>query len=872
MKKRRMILQIAGLFLAVVVLPVCVTSQTLPSYYLPADVSYDPAVPTPKSHLGFEIGDWHIRPDQIVSYMTALAAASDRVTLEQYGMSHEQRPLILLTITSPENHKRVRAIKEQRRMLTDPARSASLNATEMPLVVWLGYSVHGNEPSGSNASPLVAYYLAAAQGPGIEKLLQETVILIDPSINPDGLSRFAHWANVHKGKQVVADPAHREHNETWPGGRFNHYWFDLNRDWMPLQHPESQARIAKFHEWIPNVLTDHHEMGTNSTFFFQPGIPSRNNPHTPTRNTELTEMIAKHHAKALDKIGSLYYSKEFFDDFYVGKGSSYPDVTGSLGILFEQASSRGHAQEGSYGTVEFPFTIRNQFTVSLSTLKGADAHRKDLMAYQRDFFATAFKEADKYPIKAFVFSGESDPARTYHFLNLLRRHQIAVHELARDVRIDGHQYQRGNAFVVPLHQPHSRLVMALFERRTQFQDSLFYDISAWTLPYAFGLTSGEVKSSASDLLGTKIDSPKFPQATLVGGQSNIAYAFEWNHFYAPRALYRLLKAGVKAMVASEPFVASVSEGSKAFSRGTIVIPLGIQKEKSDTIHRLIENIPLTDGLPVYNIPTGLSLEGISLGSSGFDLVSLPKVMLVVGTGASPTEVGETWHMLDQRFDMDVSLVESQMLNRIDLSRYTSIVMVSGNYGAIDSTGRVAMRQWIERGGTLVTFKAASEWAVQNKLASAKFRRSDGGRRDTIVARRPYESRVEYAGAERLSGSVFRIAYDRTHPLFFGYQDSTIGVFRSGTIMIDPSANPYATPAVYTEKPLISGYIQPGQEKNLRNSAAVLVSPLRSGRTIMATDNLNFRSFWYGTNKILLNALFFGPTIRTGGGGFFEPPI
>lgn len=870
MKNRSLVLCFAGMLLVFILLPFCAIAQTTLSYYLPADERYDPAIPTPQSHLGFEIGYWHLRPDQIVSYMTALAAASDRITIEQYGTTYEQRPLILLTVTSPENHKKIESIKVQRKMFTEPTRSSSMNLAEMPLVVWLGYSVHGNEPSGSNASLLVAYYLAASRSPWVDKLLKETVILIDPVLNPDGLARFALWANAHKGKHAVADPAHREHNETWPGGRFNHYWFDLNRDWMPLQHPESQARVAKFHEWMPNVLTDHHEMGTSSTFFFQPGIPSRNNPYIPARNTELTEMIAKHHAKALDEIGSLYYSKETYDDFYIGKGSTYPDVTGSIGILFEQASSRGHAQEGPYGLVEFPFTIRNQFTISLSTLKGADAHRKELMTYQRDFFASALKEADSYSVKAFVFSGETDHVRTYHFLELLRRHQIVVHELAKDVRIDGYTFRRGESYIVPLHQTHSRLIMALFERRTQFRDSLFYDISSWSLPYAFGLRSGEIKTSPVEFLGKRVDSPQFPKAGLIGGRSNYAYAFEWNHFYAPRALYRLQKSGVKALVATQPFVSTTSEGPKSFSRGTIVIPIGIQKAMADSIYRLIESIPPSDGFPVYSLQTGLSLEGISLGSPAFDVIRLPKVMVIAGSGASPTEVGEVWHMLDHRFGIEVSLVEPQMVNRLDLSRYTSIIMVSGNYGMIDSSGRAALRQWIERGGTLVTFKSASEWAVQNGLAAAKFRRTDADRRDTIVTRRPYESRDEYAGALRLSGGVFRISYDRTHPLFFGYQDSTIGVFRNTSLMIEPSQNPYATPAVYTDNPLISGYIHPSQEKKLRNSAAILVSPLGSGRTIMTTNNLNFRSFWYGTNKILLNALFFGPTIRVGGERMFEP--
>jgi hypothetical protein len=213
----------------------------------------------------------------------------------------------------------------------------------------------------------------------VDSLLNETVILLDPSFNPDGLNRFASWVNTHKSQTLVTDPVSRELNEAWPGGRTNHYWFDLNRDWLYVQHPESQGRIAKFHEWKPNILTDHHEMGSNSTFFFQPGVPSRINPLTPQKNRELTAKIGTFHARYLDKIGSLYFTEEDYDDFYYGKGSTFPDVNGAVGILFEQASSRGHAQETINGVLSFPFTIRNQVTTSFSTLAAARALRTELL-------------------------------------------------------------------------------------------------------------------------------------------------------------------------------------------------------------------------------------------------------------------------------------------------------------------------------------------------------------------------------------------------------------------------------------------------------------------------------------------------------------
>jgi len=310
------------------------------NFYLGSEPQFDAAVPRPEEVLGYQVGQWHVRHDQVVAYMQALAQASPRVRLETIGYTHEQRALLHLTISAPANLDKLETLRQQHLALADPGNSADVN--QMPLVVWMGYSIHGNEPSGTNASLLVAYYLAAAQG--IDDLLQNTIIILEPSQNPDGLSRFALWANMHKGQLLIDDANHREHNEGWPSGRTNHYWFDLNRDWLLLQHPESRARIARFHAWRPNILTDAHEMDTGSTFFCQPGIPSRQNPLTPDLNLALTRLIAGYHAAAFNARGVLYFSEQNFDDFYYGKGSTYPDIQGSIGILFEQASSRGLLQ------------------------------------------------------------------------------------------------------------------------------------------------------------------------------------------------------------------------------------------------------------------------------------------------------------------------------------------------------------------------------------------------------------------------------------------------------------------------------------------------------------------------------------------------
>ncbi|HLR31355.1 MAG TPA: M14 family zinc carboxypeptidase, partial [Fodinibius sp.] len=390
-------------------------------YYLPQDITYDAAIPTPEEILGTVPGTWHVRHDQLVRYMRAVAEASDRVTLHEYGKTYEDRTLLYLTITSPANHSDIDQIREDHLALTDPEQSGSMDTSGMPVVLYMGYSIHGDEPSGANASMLVAYHLAAAQGSEIEQQLENSIVLLDPSFNPDGLGRFASWVNTHKSKTVVSDPNSMELNQRWPSGRTNHYWFDLNRDWMLVQHPASQGRIDNFHDWMPNILTDHHEMGTNSTFFFQPGIPSRTHPITPEENQDLTGAIAEYHAGKLDREKRLYYSEESFDDFYYGKGSTYPDVNGGIGILFEQGSSRGHAQESIHGVLRFPFTIKNQLLASLSTLEAARDLRVDILNYQRDFFQESLQAGTEAPVDAYVFGTPYDRVRTYHFAELLKR-------------------------------------------------------------------------------------------------------------------------------------------------------------------------------------------------------------------------------------------------------------------------------------------------------------------------------------------------------------------------------------------------------------------------------------------------------------------
>ncbi|HSL84699.1 MAG TPA: M14 metallopeptidase family protein [Thermoanaerobaculia bacterium] len=846
------------------------------SYYLPEAASYDPEVPAPAEVLGHQVGAWHVRPDQLVGYMERLAAASDRVRIEELGRTHERRPQVLLTISSPENLARLDEIGARHRELSEgrgPGAEGAGHAdlAGRPVFVYLGYSIHGNEPSGANASMLVAYHLAAGRGGEVEEMLANAVVLLDPSLNPDGLGRFAHWANMYRGEQPVADPDHREHVEAWPSGRTNHYWFDLNRDWLLLQHPESRNRVAAFQRYRPNVLADFHEMGTSATYFFQPGVPSRQNPLTPHRNLELTREIARFHAEALDEAGSLYYSEETFDDFYFGKGSTYPDIQGAVGILFEQASARGHVQEkgAGQGRISFPFAIRNQFLTSLSTLRAAVAKRDELLSYQAGFYRDALAEAARAPVGAHLVGSRGDRARLDEMVAVLRAHGIRVHRLGRTVTRGGVTYAPGDSVAVPTGQRQYRLLEALFERRTEFADTTFYDVSAWTLPLAFGLPSADLARGdlSQGLLGEEIREGGLgaePGSGMPAAADPVAWAFEWTSFYAPRALYRLLADGVQARVATRTFEAEVAaEGGtarRAFGYGTVVVPLGLQPERAAEIRETLAAAEREDGIGVHALTTGLTGGGMDLGSPSLEPLEAPVPLLLIGNGVSSYAAGEVWHHLDHRLGLEVTLADRSYLDRVDLSRYTHLILAHGGWGGLSEDEVAEIGSWVRAGGTLVALQGAAVWAEGALLGIEAEPAAEEEEAAAPLEPRPYARFRQDVAVPLVAGTIFEAHVDETHPLAYGYAPGTLPVFRDTTLTLTPSENPYDTPVRYTERPLLAGYVSPQNLERLGGTPAVIATRLGRGVVIRMVDDPVFRGVWFGTAKLLSNAIFFGPVI------------
>lgn len=870
---------IAFALIASLLAPVVARASVPLDYYLPAGTPCDPKVPTPEQFFGFQIGDWHLRSDQVVAYLRAVAAAApERVKFEIMGHTHERKPLVLLTVTAPENHARLEQIRTDHLALLDPTKSAALDLARMPVVVDLGYSIHGNEQSGVNALPLVVYHLAAAQDPATLAMLRQAIVLVEPQRNPDGGDRAAQWFNQHRSLNAPsADPADREHNEAWPRGRYNHYWFDPNRDWLPLVHPEAQARAELFHRWRPNLLTDHHEMGTNSTFFFQPGAPNRDNPSIPALVRELTAKVAAFHQRALDGKGVLYFSEQSFDDFYPGKGSTYPDLHGTIGILFEQGSSRGHAQESEHGVVTFPFTIRNQVLTSFSSLEAAVHLRTELLELQRSFPKETAALAAASQVKAYVFSDDGDPARAWAFLDLLARHRIEVRTLAEEVSSDDRTFRPGSAWVVPVEQPQYRLLTEIFGRRTKFADSVFYDVSGWTLPLAYNLPHAALDTLPAG--GVAVDVPAFPAGQLVGGHSDYAYVFPWNGYFAPRALQRLHKAGVFVKGLTSPVEAVAADGTRvALGYGSILIPVGLQPAKAALIRSVVDTIVKEDAVTVYGFGTGLTPKGADFGSASFVTLAAPRVALLVGDGVDPHDIGAAWHVLDQRAGLTPSLLDVAQLTRPNFARYNVVVMADGRYEALGAPVAAALKDFVRGGGTLVAMGRAAQWAAKNEIAALEFAGGSGAgigaSRNAATApapeaearRFPYASASEREALRLVAGALFAVSIDPTHPLGYGFSDDRLTLCRKNTLLLKPAKSPYDTPAVYTAQPLLSGYASEANQKAIAHTAAIVALPTGRGAVVAMTDDPNFRGFWYGGNRVFFNAVFYGRAIRPVAGG------
>ena len=545
---------------------------------------------------------------------------------------------------------------------------------------------------------------AAAQGQEIEAQLRQSVILITAVFNPDGHSRRAAWVDQNLAKVINRDRAHRLHNTAWPGGRTNHYWFDLNRQWLLLSQPEAKAWVAKWHQWRPNLSVDYHEMGSDQTYYFHPGVPGRTNPHVPEEAEALLLEYANYPASFMDAEARLYFNEETFDNFYIGKGSTYPLVNGAIGVLFEAGRASGGEVESDAGIKTYRDNIRTHFRTSLKSIEAAVGMREKLLDYQRWFYEDALAAGGRDAAKAYVFAAPKDPARVNHFIDVLRRHRIRVYRLASDVSVDGKTFAADQAYIVPTAQPQYRMIAALFETIAEFENNTFYDVSAWTLPLSFDLDYGSISGRRLDAgaVGAAVE-PTF-EAAPEPAEAPYAYAFDWSHYYAPKALYRIVGQDLLARASQTGLRVSTTKGAINLSRGSIVVPLERQSKSKSEIHAIMSAIAREDGIPVHAITSGRALSGGDLGGPSFGPLTAPRILLAVGPGTSFYDAGEMWHLLDYRMRIPLTMTDLEDLGDFELSGYTHLLLPGGEYTEQDDELAEKLAAWVEAGGVLIAIR------------------------------------------------------------------------------------------------------------------------------------------------------------------------
>jgi hypothetical protein len=882
-----------------------VSAQT--SYYFPKAGPLDSKIPSPEQYLGYPVGSFYTRHDQVVNYLRELARVSDRVHVQVIGKTVEQREQIIVTVTSPQNYGRLEQIRQEHLNQIDPSKPVVPDSA--PVIIDLGYGVHGNETSSTEVSLLVAYYLAASNDPETLKWLSESVIFIDPSLNPDGRDRAANWHNQYHSNPPVGDPIDKEHVEGWPAGRVNHYFTDLNRDWLNLVQVESRNRVEFFHQWYPNVQIDFHEQGANATYYFEPTPTRHYSPIIPQFLYDEGIVLAKYNATALDDIGSLYFTKEGYDNLSPIYGSTYPKFFGAVSATYEQASSRGIEQESSNGLLTFKFTIRNHLTTSFSTIRAAVAEKSNLFKTQKNFFKYALEQGQKATTKAYVFGDNKDANLTQKFLGLLLQHRVKVFTLNENITEQGKTFQKGKAYLVPADQPNYLIVHSLFEENI-LQDSIYYDNTGWSIIHAYGLKYAKLASPAAK--GEQVTALNLTKGNIEGGESKLAYIISYTDYNASRALYHLLLKNILVKTAFKPFTAAAGDNKRAYGPGTLVIPVAGQSISSDSLYKAIQEVTAETHINALSVSTGFSTEGIDLGSSNIKAVRKPEVALAFGQGVTASEAGQVWFLLNQQLDLPVTKIDLANFQRASLKRYTTLVLPGGNYNSWDKQTVDKIKEWVSQGGTLITFQTASAWAIKQEIVKERLSETEesgrggrnaapvtpstakpqgadtatraAGRRGngsavTAQARQPDTAvrrgkrngdRLDYArqedveGAKRINGAIFQADIDISHPIAFGLTSRKLYINKNGPTILLPSTNKYSTVAQYNGKPFINGYASKDNVSKVANSAAIIATGSGNGEVILFADDPTYRGYWLGTARIFLNSIFFGNLI--GGGG------
>ncbi len=809
---------------------------------------------SPEQFLGYKIGTHYTPHYKIVNYVRSVAQARpDMVKIEKYGETNEGRELLLAYIASPQNLRRLDEIRQNNLQIAGAAKD-KIPATEVdvPAIVWLSYNVHGNETSSSEAAMLTLYTLVNPANAKSTEWLKNTVVIIDPCINPDGRDRYVNWFNSAAGKNMNPDPQSREHMEPWPGGRTNHYNFDLNRDWAWQTQVETQQRMAKYNQWLPQVHVDFHEQSYNSPYYFAPAAEPYHEVITPWQR-EFQNIIGRNNARYFDENGWLYFTKETFDLFYPSYGDTYPLYNGAIGMTFEQGGGgRGGLAvvTGSGDTLTLADRVNHHYTTGLSTIEAASQNAKRLVTEYKHFFDDS-RAGKGNTYKTYILTSDN-AAKINSIAHLLQINGIEYGTVASN-RFNGKNYATGkdekgqlkkyNIAITSL-QTKSVLARVLLEPKSTLVDSATYDITAWSLPYVYNVDAYSVKDAISLQPYTATAGTKSIPSSTYG------YLIEYNSVNSVRFLGQLFKQGIKVRYSEKPF----TYNQKVYDRGTLIV---LEKGNRSELLPILNNLAANNDVDIGAVSTGFMDKGPDFGSPDIKVIHPPKVALITGEQASVLGAGEVWHLFEQQIDYPVTLINATDISRANLSGYNVLIIPDGNYrNFFDKNVSDKLKQFVNNGGKLIALEnavhqlAEGDWGIKSKEDKDE---------DTAKDKNNYSNLKKYENRERdelinsIPGAIYKVQLDNTHPLAFGYPDTYYTLKQDAHVY--EFLNRGWNVGIIKKSNYVTGFAGTKVKSQLKDGLIFGVTNIGSGSVIFLADNPLFRQFWEGGKLLFCNAVF-----------------
>ncbi|MBS1680815.1 MAG: zinc carboxypeptidase [Bacteroidetes bacterium] len=814
---------------------------------------------SPAEFLGYELGDRFTYHYRMVEYFKHIAAAAPtQVLVQQYGETYEHRPLIYAILSSADNLKNVETIR-----LDNLKRAGVLAGTPSTKVaiVWLSYNVHGNEANSMEASMKTIYELVNPQNTKTKEWLKNTVVIIDPCMNPDGRDRYANFINQVGNNPPNADPQAREHHEGWPSGRANHYMFDLNRDWAWTTQAESQARIKIYNQWMPQVHVDFHEQGYNSPYYFAPAAEPFHEVISAWQR-EFQTTIGKNNAKYFDEQGWLYFTKEKFDLFYPSYGDTYPIYNGAIGMTYEQGGSGMIVTTDEGDSLSLKDRLTHHYTTGMSTIEISSMNASKL----NDEFEKYFKENAtnlSAPYKTYVIKADNNPDKIKRITDWMTLQGIQFGHSSAGKPARGFDFatQSINNFnlttddiVFNIDQPKGRFITTVFEPQNKLSDSLTYDITAWNLFYSYGLKA----FALSEKIGV---SKKYQPKTLTAEslpEKPYAYIFKYQSLTDAELLAALLKKGLKVRSAKKHFTLN----KQTFDPGTLIITRR-NNEKTSDFDKVIQAIAKNLNRKIYPSLTGFVDKGFDFGSDDVSFLKKPKVALLAGDQTSSLNVGEVWHFFEQQIHFPVTMIDTRQVKGIDWSKYTVLVVPEGRYKLFDESQLTVLDRWVATGGKIILIgSSTSSFADKKGFGLKEFADEEAKKKSekNDKEQKEKEGPVKYAEAERkelsnsISGAIYKVTLDKSHPLAFGLDDFYYSL-RTGELHYSYLEHGWNVGALKGKQKPISGFAGSQINGKLENTLVFGVEDKGKGQVVYLVDNPLFRCFWENGKMLFANAIF-----------------